>query len=70
VFSCAWSASLKVEYSLRRWIGGMPESTGESSLRVGFRHPEMMRNVSCNVTFSCMVWVLRHQAVAAYSAAL
>ena len=24
VFSCAWSASLKVECSLRRWTGGMP----------------------------------------------
>jgi len=34
MFSCAWSASLKVECSLRRWAGGMPESTGKSSLRV------------------------------------
>ena len=44
--SCAWSASLKVECSLRRWASGMPESTGKSSLQVGFRHPVMMRNVS------------------------
>jgi len=49
VFSCAWSASLNVECYLRRWAGGMPESTGESSLQVGFRHPEMMRNVSINL---------------------
>ena len=26
VFSCAWSASLKVERSHRRWAGGMPVS--------------------------------------------
>jgi len=39
---------LKVEYSLCRWAGGMPESAGESSLRVGFRHPEMMRNTLFN----------------------
>jgi len=70
VFSRAWSASLKVEYSLRRWAGGMPESTGKCSLRVGFRHPEMMRNVSLNATSRFLVWVLRHQAGAAYSAAL
>ena len=40
MFSCAQSARLKVKYSLRRWTGGMPENTGESSLRVSFRHPE------------------------------
>jgi len=28
VFSCGWSASLKVECPLRRWAVGMPESTG------------------------------------------
>ena len=70
VFICAWSASLKLVCFLRRWAGGMPVSTGKRSLRVGFRHPEMMRNVSFNATPSCLVWVLRHQAGAAYSAAL
>jgi len=70
VFSCAWSASLKVESSLRRWAGEITESNGESSLRFGFRHPDMMRNVSFNATSSFLVWVLRHQAGAAYSAAL
>jgi len=68
--SCAWSASLKVECSLRRWSGGMPDSTGKSSLQVGFRHPEMMRNVPFNATSSFFVWVLRHQAGAANSAEL
>jgi len=60
VFSCAWSVNLQVECSLRRWAGGMHESTGESSLQVGFRHPEMMRNVSPNATstVSFLVWVL------------
>jgi len=48
----------------------MPVSTGKSSLRVGFRHPEMMPNVSFNAIFRFLVWVLRHQAGAAYSAAL
>jgi len=69
-FSCAWSASLKVECSLRRWAGGMPVSTGKNSLRVGFRPPEMMCIVSFNAASSFLVWVLRHQAGAAYSAAL
>jgi len=55
VFSYAWIASLKVECSLRRWAGGMPESTGKSSLRVGFWHPEMMRNVSFNTASSFLV---------------
>ena len=32
VFSCVWSASLKVKYSLCRWAGEMPESTGKRSL--------------------------------------
>ena len=70
VFSCAWRASLNVECSLRRWAGEMPESTGKNSLRVGFRDPEMLRNVSFNATSSFFVWVLRHQAGAACSAAL
>jgi len=70
VFISAWCASLKVKCSLRRWASGMPESTGKSSLLVGFRHPEMMRNVLFNATSSFSVWVLRHQAGAAYSAAL
>jgi len=70
VFSCAWSVSLKMKCSLRRWTGGMLETTGESSLRVGFRHPEMMRNVSFNATSRFLVWVLRYQAGAAHSAAL
>ena len=66
VFSCAW----KVECSLHRWAGGMPESTGKSSLRVGFTHPqEMMRNVSLNATSSFLMWLLRHLAAAAHSAA-
>jgi len=34
VFRCAWSASLKVQCSLRRLAGGMPVSTGKSSLRI------------------------------------
>jgi len=59
-----------MECSLRRWADGLLESTGKSSLRVGFRHPEMMRNVSFNATSSFLVWVLLHQAGAAYSAAL
>jgi len=70
IFNCAWSASLKVECSLRRWAGGIPVSTGKSSLRVGFRHPEMMRIVSFNAASSFLVWVLRQQVGAAYSAAL
>jgi len=70
VFSCAWSNSLKVECSLLRWAGGMPVSTGNSSLRVGFRHAEMMRNVLFNATSSFLAWVLRHQAGAVYSTAL
>jgi len=37
---------LKVECFLRRWAGGMPDCTGKSSLQVGFRHPEMMRNLA------------------------
>ena len=41
---------MKMECSLRSWAGGVPESTGESSLRVGLRHPEMMRNVAFNAT--------------------
>ena len=69
VFSCAWSVSLKVECSLRRWTCTMPVSKGESSLRVGFRHPEMMRNVSFNAASGFFVWGLRHQVGAAYSAA-
>jgi len=48
----------------------MPESTGRSSLQVGFRHPELMRKVSFNATSSFLVWELRRQAGAAYSAAL
>ena len=56
--------------SLHRWAGGMPESTGKSSLHVGFRHPEMMRIASFNATSSFLVWVLWHQAGAAYSTAL
>ena len=52
MFSCAWRASLNVECSLRRWAGEMPESTGKNSLRVGFRDPEMLRNVSFNATSS------------------
>jgi len=52
VFSCAWSASLKVECSLCRWAGGMPVSTGKISLRVVFWNPEMMRDVSFNATSS------------------
>jgi len=44
VFSCAWSASLKVGCSLRR-AAGMFEGTGKISLRICRRHPEMMRNV-------------------------
>ena len=70
VFSCAWSTSLKVECSLSRWAGGMPESTGKNSLRVGFRHPEMIHNVSFNETSSFLVWVLWHQAGATYFTAL
>ena len=37
--------------------GWMPVSTGKSSLRVAFRHPEMMCNVSFNATSSFLVWV-------------
>jgi len=70
VFSCACSASLNVECSMRKWAGGMPESTGKHTLRVGFRHPEMMSNLSFNATSSFFVWVLRNQAGDAYSAAL
>jgi len=62
VLSCAWSASLKVECSLRRWAGGIPESTCKSSLRVGFRHPEMMRIVSFNETFHAALNVFESMA--------
>jgi len=44
--------------------------TGKSSLPVGFRHPEMMHNVSFNTASGFLVWVLRHQAGSANSSAL
>ena len=62
VLSCAWTASLKVECSLRRWARGIPESTGKSSLPVGLRHPEMMRIVSFNETFHAALNVFNSMA--------
>jgi len=40
----------------------MAVSPGKSSVRVTFRHPEMVRNLSFNAASSFLVWVLRHQA--------
>ena len=66
VFNCAWSANFKVKYSLPRWAGEMPRAPVKFILRVGFRHPEMMRNILYNATSSFLVC----EAGVAYSAAL
>ena len=50
--------------------GVIPASTGGNVVSVGRMHPVIIRIVSFRATPSFLVWVLRHQAGDAYSAAL
>ena len=62
--------NLEVSSTLSRLGGGIPASTGRHSIGVGWRHPVMIRIVSLRATSNFLVCLLRHQAGAAYSAAL
>ena len=50
--------------------GVIPASTGRNVVSVGLMHPVIIRIVSFSAMSSFLVWVLRHQAGDAYSAAL
>ena len=50
--------------------GVIPVSTGRNVVSVGRMHPVIIRIVSFSAPSSFLVWVLRHQAGDAYSAAL
>ena len=50
--------------------GVIPASTGRNVVSVGCMHPVIIHIVSFSATSRFLVWVLRHQAGDAYSAAL
>ena len=62
---------IRVVLASRLMSGGViPASTGRNVVSVGRMHPVIIRIVSFSATSSFLVWVLRHQAGDAYSAAL
>ena len=64
-------AVILATHASRLMSGGViPASTGRNVVSVGRMHPVIIRIVSFSATSSFLVWVLRHQAGDAYSAAL
>ncbi len=64
-------AVILATHASRLMSGGViPASTGRNVVSVGLMHPVIIRIVSFSATSSFLVWVLRHQAGDAYSAAL
>jgi len=78
--SISSSLLLSAVFGAPTWKRSVPNAGGPvecqralakaSGIRVSFRHPEMIRNVLFNTTSSFLLWVSRHQAGVAYSAAL